>query len=99
MNKQELINQIKQKKSFLCIGLDSDINKIPAFLNTFSDPVYEFNKQIIDATNDLCIAYKPNTAFYECNGTKGWETLKKQFHILKPTILNYLLLQTLNVEI
>jgi orotidine-5'-phosphate decarboxylase len=75
ISRQRLIDQIKQKKSFLCIGLDSDITKIPSFLNKYPDPVLEFNKRIIDATHDLCIAYKPNAAFYESNGVKGWQSL------------------------
>src|SRR5688572_16528232 len=77
MTRQELIASIKQKRSFLCIGLDTDITKIPKHFLDFVDPVFEFNKQIIDATRDLCVAYKPNTAFYECNGAKGWDTLQK----------------------
>lgn len=77
MTKQELIAQIKQKQSFLCIGLDADINKIPKHLLKTDDPIFEFNKQIIDATKDLCVAYKPNTAFYESLGAKGWESLQK----------------------
>ncbi len=74
-SRQHLIDQIRQKKSFLCIGLDTDPEKIPAFLNDFPNPVMEFNRRIIDATQDLCIAYKPNTAFYECYGAKGWQNL------------------------
>jgi orotidine-5'-phosphate decarboxylase len=77
MTKQELIAQIKQKQSFLCIGLDTDITKIPKYLLQEEDPIFEFNKQIIDATKDLCVAYKPNTAFYESLGAKGWESLQK----------------------
>jgi orotidine-5'-phosphate decarboxylase len=77
MNKAELINQIKLKKSFLCVGLDADIDKIPAHLLKEEDPIFEFNKQIIDATKDICVAYKPNTAFYETLGSKGWESLEK----------------------
>lgn len=75
LSRQQLINQIKQKKSFLCVGLDSDIDKIPAFLHQFPDPVLEFNKRIVDATKDLCVAYKPNAAFYESRGVKGLQTL------------------------
>lgn len=75
ISRQQLIDQIKLKKSFLCVGLDTDINKIPEFLKDFPDPVFEFNKRIIDATHDLCIAYKPNSAFYECNGIKGLQSL------------------------
>lgn len=74
-SRQQLIGQIKQKKSFLCIGLDTDPEKIPSFLFDFPDPVMEFNRRIIDATYDLCIAYKPNTAFYESYGAKGWQNL------------------------
>lgn len=77
MTRQELFESIKNKRSFLCIGLDTDITKIPARFLEFEDPVFEFNKQIIDATRDLCVAYKPNTAFYECMGAKGWESLIK----------------------
>jgi orotidine-5'-phosphate decarboxylase len=75
LSRQQLIQQIKQKKSFLCVGLDTDINKIPAFLKDYPDPVFEFNKRIIDATRDLCIAYKPNAAFYESRGVKGLQSL------------------------
>ena len=77
MNKQEIISQIKSKESFLCIGLDTDINKIPSHLLGLEDPVFEFNKQIIDATHDLCVAYKPNLAFYESMGSAGWDSLNK----------------------
>lgn len=77
MNKQELVNQIQQKKSFLCIGLDVDLNKIPTHLLDLEDPIFEFNKQIIDATHHLAVAYKPNTAFYEAYGIKGWMALEK----------------------
>lgn len=77
MNKRELIQQIKQKESFLCVGLDTDINKIPKHLLKEKDPILEFNKQVIDATQQYAVAYKPNIAFYEALGSKGWETLKK----------------------
>lgn len=77
MNRQELINQIRSKRSFLCVGLDTDINKIPKFLLKSEDPVYEFNKQIIAATHDLCVAYKPNLAFYEADGVKGLISMEK----------------------
>jgi len=75
LSRQQLIQQIKQKKSFLCVGLDTDMDKIPAFLKKYPDPIFEFNKRIIDATNDLCIAYKPNAAFYEKHGVKGLQSL------------------------
>jgi len=77
MNKLQLIEQIKIKKSFLCIGLDVDLEKIPSHLLESNDPIFEFNKQIIDATHDLTVAYKPNTAFYEAYGIKGWKSLEK----------------------
>ena len=77
MKKEDLLNQIKSKKSFLCIGLDTDIKKIPKFLLDSDDPIFNFNKKIIDATNKYCIAYKPNIAFYESQGLKGWEALEK----------------------
>ena len=77
MNKSELILHIKNKRSFLCIGLDSDIEKIPHFLLDYEDPIFEFNKRIIDSTKDYCVAYKPNIAFYESMGAKGWESLQK----------------------
>lgn len=78
MTKQELIENIKRKKSFLCVGLDTDIDKIPEFLFDKSDnAMFEFNKAIIDATADLCVAYKPNLAFYESLGITGWEVLEQ----------------------
>ena len=77
MDKQQLITQIKQKQSFLCVGLDTDIKKIPTHLLEFEDSVFEFNKQIIDATKDFCVAYKPNIAFYESRGVSGWNSLQK----------------------
>ena len=77
MNRQELIKLIHHKKSFLCIGLDTDLSKIPPHLLSLPDPAFEFNKQIIDATIDRAVAFKPNFAFYECKGVKGWESLTK----------------------
>ena len=77
MTREELFQQIQRKRSFLCVGLDTDIRKIPIHLLDAEDPVFEFNKQIIDATKDLCVAYKPNIAFYESMGVKGWESLQK----------------------
>ncbi len=77
MNKQQLIDNIRRKQSFLCVGLDTDIKKIPDFLLDGPDPIFAFNKAIIDATADLCVAYKPNLAFYECMGVKGWQALEK----------------------
>ena len=77
MTTTQLIEQIRLKKSFLCIGLDVDLTKIPPHLLATEDPIFEFNKAIIDATNDLCVSYKPNTAFYEAYGIKGWQSLQK----------------------
>lgn len=82
MTTQELIHQIKTKKSFLCIGLDVDLNKIPKHLLKEKDPIFKFNKAIIDATHHLCVAYKPNIAFYEANGLKGWQSLEKTIKYL-----------------
>ncbi|MEN9497298.1 MAG: orotidine-5-phosphate decarboxylase [Bacteroidota bacterium] len=77
MNRAQLIEQIQLKRSFLCIGLDSDPVKIPVHLQQEADPVFSFNKAIIDATRDLCVSYKINTAFYEANGAAGWTTMQK----------------------
>ncbi len=82
MTRAELINQIQKKKSFLCIGLDSDIAKLPKHLLSSEDPIFEFNKQLIEATHEFCVAYKPNTAFYESLGTKGWQSLEKTIQYL-----------------
>lgn len=84
MNRKQLFDLIKEKSSFLCVGLDSDINRIPSHLKTEPDPVFTFNKQIIDQTHDLAIAYKPNIAFYESLGPKGWESLAKTMDYLSP---------------
>jgi len=77
LNLKHLVSEIRKKKSFLCIGLDTDLEKIPPHLLQEEDPIYTFNKAIIDATNHLCVAYKPNLAFYEAYGTKGWRSLEK----------------------
>ena len=77
MTTAEIVTQIQKKKSFLCIGLDVDLAKIPSFLLEKEDPIFEFNKAIIEATHHLCVAYKPNTAFYEAYGIKGWKSLQK----------------------
>ena len=86
MTREEIYEQIQSKRSFLCIGLDTDFEKIPKHLLSHPDPVFEFNKQIIDATHDLCVAYKINTAFYEANGVKGWESMKKTFDYIPKNI-------------
>ncbi|MFJ1322646.1 orotidine-5'-phosphate decarboxylase [Capnocytophaga canis] len=77
MTLQKLINQIRKKKSFLCVGLDVDLTKVPSHLLQTEDPIFEFNKAIIDATHSFTVAYKPNTAFYEAYGVKGWQSLAK----------------------
>ncbi|NDI99805.1 orotidine-5'-phosphate decarboxylase [Flavobacterium sp. LaA7.5] len=82
MTTQQLYNQIQQKQSFLCIGLDTDMERIPQHLLAAEDPIFEFNKAIIDATHDLAVSYKPNTAFYEAHGLKGWQSLQKTIDYL-----------------
>ena len=82
MTTQKLVAQIRKKKSFLCIGLDVDIDKIPSHLLKEEDPIFSFNKAIIDATHQFCVAYKPNTAFYEAYGLKGWQSLEKTIRYL-----------------
>jgi orotidine-5'-phosphate decarboxylase len=82
MTTKELTQQIHLKKSFLCIGLDVDLTKIPPHLLQLEDPIFEFNKAIIDATHDLCVSYKPNTAFYEAYGLKGWQSLEKTINYI-----------------
>lgn len=77
MTRQQLVEQIFLKKTYLCVGLDTDLTKIPKHLLSVPDPIFEFNKQIIDATKDFCVAYKINTAFYEAEGLKGWEAMQK----------------------
>ena len=86
MNKKQLFEQIQTKRSFLCVGLDPVLENLPEHLLSFEDPIFEFNKQIIDATKDLCVAYKPNTAFYESRGLKGWETLLKTWSYIPKEI-------------
>lgn len=82
MTRQQLLNQIKKKKSMLCVGLDTDLEKIPQHLLKTDDPVFEFNKAIIDATHEFAVAYKPNIAFYEAMGIEGWKSLKKTIDYL-----------------
>lgn len=77
MDRQQLIAEIRRKKSYLCVGLDTDLEKIPAHLLHEPDPIFSFNKAIIDATRPFCVAYKPNVAFYEAYGARGWESLEK----------------------
>lgn len=84
MTRQHLIDLIRERRSYLCVGLDTDIEKIPAHLLEADDPVFEFNKAIIDATREFCVAYKLNTAFYEAGGSKGWESLEKTANFIGP---------------
>ena len=84
MTKEELFKNIRKKKSYLCIGLDTDPEKIPQHLLKYEDPVFEFNRQIIESTRDFCVAYKPNLAFYECRGPKGLESLEKTMKVIPP---------------
>lgn len=83
MNKEQIFEQIKKKESFLCVGLDTDIKKIPEHLHDYEDPIYEFNKAIIDATQQYCIAFKPNLAFYETEGVDGWKSFEKTVAYIK----------------
>lgn len=85
MDREFLIKQIKEKKSYLCVGLDTDIKKIPEHLKAKPDAIFEFNKQIIEATKDLCVAYKINTAFYEALGVRGWEAMEKTVQYIPST--------------
>jgi orotidine-5'-phosphate decarboxylase len=85
MTRQQIFEQITRKQSYLCVGLDTDIQKIPSHLQKAKDPIFEFNRQIIDATADFCVAYKPNTAFYEAIGSKGWESLQKTLEYIPDT--------------
>jgi orotidine-5'-phosphate decarboxylase len=85
MTRKQLVDQIFSKKTYLCVGLDTDISKIPKHLQLHPDAIFEFNKQIIDATKDYCVAYKINTAFYEAEGLKGWEALEKTVNYIPST--------------
>lgn len=86
MDRAQLFDQILQKRSYLCVGLDTDLTKIPKHLLSEKDPVFEFNKQIIDATHEFTVAYKPNIAFYEALGAKGWESLEKTLNYIPKNI-------------
>lgn len=85
MDRKQLVDNIFRKKSFLCVGLDTDLKKIPNHLLNDPDPIFAFNKAIIDATAPHCVAYKPNLAFYECYGMMGWKALEKQSSTSEPT--------------
>lgn len=92
MERKQLIEQIFTKKSFLCVGLDTDLNKIPKFLLNEEDSIFSFNKAIIDATAPYCVAYKPNLAFYECYGLKGMEAFEKTITYLKEKYPNHFII-------
>ncbi len=92
MNRQQLINEIFTKKTFLCVGLDTDINKIPAHLKNEEDPIFAFNKAIIDATAPYCVAYKPNLAFYECYGLKGMLAFETTIQYIKENHPNHFII-------
>ena len=92
MNRQQLINEIFSKKTFLCVGLDTDINKIPELLKKEEDPIFAFNKAIIEATAPYCVAYKPNLAFYECYGLKGMVAFEKTIKYLKENHPNHFII-------
>lgn len=92
MNYLELVNQIKRKRSFLCVGLDSDLKKIPEHLLKFKDPLFEFNTAIVDETAEFAVAYKPNLAFYEALGEKGWKSLEKTVSYIKDNYPNHLII-------
>ena len=85
MTRSELVAQIQQKKSLLCVGLDTDLARLPKHLLHEKDPIFAFNRAIIDATKDFCVAYKPNTAFYEAEGTRGWDALQKTIDYIPKT--------------
>ncbi|TND07743.1 MAG: orotidine 5''-phosphate decarboxylase [Bacteroidetes bacterium] len=82
MTREHIFEQIRLKKSFLCVGLDTDSTKLPKHLLKHEDPVYEFNRQIIEATQEYCVAFKPNLAFYECDGIKGWQSLERSLRAI-----------------
>ncbi len=86
MTRAELVNSIRNKQSYLCIGLDPDLGRLPKSLLDYEDPIFEFNRAIIEATHPYCVAYKPNLAFYEAQGTKGWESLERTLAIIPPEI-------------
>src|SRR6478672_4512593 len=85
MNRSQLVHHIKEKKNYLCVGLDTDLTKLPQHLQDNSNAVFEFNKAIIDSTKDLCVSYKINTAFYEAMGIKGWEAMEQTVNYIPST--------------
>ncbi len=87
MTREQLIQQIRSRKSYLCVGLDTDLQKVPSHLLSAQDPVFEFNKQIIDATAEYCVSYKLNTAFYEAMGLRGWQSMEKTVNYIPSTHL------------
>ena len=91
MKKEELVQIIKERKSFLCVGLDTDVQKLPTVLKGSEDAIFDFNKSIIDATADLCVAYKPNLAFYESEGMAGWDALRRTVEYLRENYNHFLI--------
>ena len=89
MELKNLVAQIRKKHSFLCVGLDTDLEKIPSHLKSSIDPLFEFNKAIVDATADYCVAYKPNIAFYEAYGVSGWQSLEKTIAYINENYPNH----------
>lgn len=92
MNRNELIEVIRERRSFLCVGLDSDVRKLPECVRGGESPMFEFNRQIIDATAEYCVAYKPNVAFYESEGTEGWQALEQTVEYLKTNYPRHLII-------
>ena len=92
MNREQLINTIKKKKSFLCVGLDSDVLKMPKHLLDKEDPIFEFNRALVDSTHKHCVAYKPNFAFYESLGSDGWKSLEKTVHYIRENVKDVFLI-------
>ena len=99
MNRKQLVEQIFSKKSFLCVGLDTDISKMPQHIAEMEDPIFEFNKAIIDATADYCVSYKPNLAFYEAYGVKGLVAFEKTVDYLKKNYPNHFIIADASVAI
>lgn len=97
MNKQQLFENIKKKQSFLCVGLDTDVKKIPQHLLNEEDPIFAFNKEIIDATADFCVAYKPNLAFYESLGVKGMISFEKTVDYIRTNYPDQFIIADANV--
>ena len=92
MNKQQLVDTIRKRRTFLCVGLDTDLKKVPAHILDMPDPIFAFNKAIIDATAPYCVAYKPNLAFYECFGVAGWTAFEATVEYLRTNYPEHLII-------